>query len=317
MIAAEPDWLDLRAPFDDAARQYARPLLDKAAEALSVGPERPLVVIDIGAGTGNSMRWFDHHLRERLPGRSLHRVLVDADEAALDIAAQRFGTTVRTVAAPIASLPDIAATALAEASLEATQPSNLLITGSALLDVLTRDDMVAIAETLRRFSGIGLFLLSISGQWRLSPPHPNDEALDEAFGRHQSRQSRLGTQAAAALEEEAGRIGAQVESSDSPWHLEAPRDAEFLTRFLTERVDAAIDADPSLATIGQAWLAQRLNGVKAQGTVEEQSPVGTQSPVEAGGPGDRRPGLDVVVEHTDVLITPTFPDGEAADESHG
>lgn len=316
MIAAEPDWLDLRAPFDDAARQYALPLLDKAANALSAGPERPLVVIDIGAGTGNSMRWFDHHLRERLPGRSLHRVLVDADEAALDIAAQRFGTTVRTVAAPIASLPDVAAQALAEASLEARQPGNLLITGSALLDVLTRDDLVAIAETLRRFSGIGLFLLSISGQWRLSPPHPDDGVLDEAFGRHQRRQSRLGMQAAAALEEVALRIGSQVESSSSPWHLEAPRDAEFLTRFLTERVDAAIEADPSLAAIGQGWLAERLNDAKTQSPVEEQSPVRMQDPVDAGGPAQRRAELDVVVEHTDVLITPTFLNGEA-DEPHG
>lgn len=305
MITAEPDWLDLRAPFDDAARQYALPLLDRAAGALRAGHEQPLVVIDIGAGTGNSMRWFDHHLRERLPGRSLHRVLVDADEAALDVAAQRFGTTVRTVAAPIALLPDIAAKALAEASLDSGQPSNLLITGSALLDVLTPGDMVAIAETLRRFSGFGLFLLSISGRWRLSPPHPDDGVLDQAFGRHQCRESRLGTQAVAALEEQAHRIGAQVESSASPWHLEAPRDTQFLTRFLTERVDAATEADPRLATIGRAWLAERLNAVTGQ------------SPVEAGGPDDRRARLDVVVEHTDVLITPTVFDSEAADESHG
>ena len=303
--AAEPDWLELRAPVDDAARQYALPLLDRAADALRAGTERPLVVIDIGAGTGNSMRWFDHHLGERLPGRSFHRVLVDADEAALNIAAQRVGTMVRIVAAPIASLPDIAAEALAEAELASTQPGNLLITGSALLDVLTPDDMAAITETLRRFSGIGLFLLSISGRWRLTPPHPDDGALDEAFSLHQCRESRLGTQAAAALEEEARRSGAQVESSPSPWHLEAPRDTEFLTRFLTERVDAAIEADPRLATRAQAWLAQRLHGVETQDTVE------------VGGPVDQKAGLTVVVEHTDVLIFPALFDHEAADEPPG
>ena len=302
MIAAEPDWLDLRAPFDDAARQCALPLLDNAAGALTVDCERPLVVIDIGAGTGNSMRWFDRHLRERLPGRSLQRVLVDADEAALEVAAQRFGEDVTTVAAPIASLPDIAAKALAEASLASTQPGNLLITGSALLDVLTREDMVAIAETLRRYSGIGLFLLSISGRWRLRPPHPDDEILDEAFGRHQRRESRLGTQAVAALDVEARRIGAQVESSPSPWHLEAPKDSEFLTRFLTERVDAAIEEDPRLAARGRAWLAQRLNAL------EEQDPA------ETGGAGDQKAWLDVVVEHTDVLIAPTLLDGQMTDE---
>ena len=309
--AAEPDWLDLRAPFDDAARQYALPLLDRAAEALRVGPERPLVVIDIGAGTGNSMRWFDRHLRERLPGRSLHRVLVDADEAALDIAAQRFSTKVTTVAASIDSLPDVAAQALADAELDSTQPGNLLITGSALLDVLTPADMVAIAETLHRFSGSGLFLLSISGRWRLTPPHPDDELLDEAFSRHQCRGSRLGTQAAPALGAEARRTGAQVESSLSPWHLKAPRDTEFLTRFLTERVDAAIEADPQLAATGQAWLAERLHRMKDQRSVEDQRRVAS------GGRAERKAGLEVLVEHTDVLIVSASVDTAAADEPYG
>lgn len=293
MTAAESGWLDLRVPFDDAARQCALPLLDKAVDALPEDSERPLVIIDLGAGIGNSMRWFDRHLRRRLPDRRLHRVLVDSDAAALDIAAQRFGTAVRTVATPIASLPGVAAEALAEVAAEAPaetsaaspRPADLLITGSALLDVLTRDDMVVIAETLARFSGVGLFLLSVSGRWKLTPSHLDDAVLDEAFSRHQRRDSRLGTHAVATLAAEACRIGGQVDTSNSFWDLKAPRDAGFLTRFLTERVDAAIEADPRLATIGRAWLDTRLHG-----------------------------GLEVVVDHTDVLIDATVLDSPRTGE---
>ncbi|GAA1941271.1 trans-aconitate methyltransferase [Brevibacterium antiquum] len=308
MNAAEPDWLDLRVPFDDAARQYALPLLDMAARALSldaerqVGTERPLVVIDLGAGTGNSMRFFDRHLVQRLPERPLHWVLVDADESALEIAAGRFTTAVRTVAAPITSLPGIAAEVLDEVLTEVGKASmtevgtakprderrtaaaagtpdscDLLITGSALLDVLTRDDLTAIVDTLHRFSGIGIFLLSISGQWHLTPTRPEDGVLDEAFVAHQRRDSRLGTQAAPVLETKARSIGARVESSASPWHLEAPRDSEFLTRFLTERVDAAVEEGPRLRTAGRAWLTDRLAQAE----------------------------LRVVVDHIDVLIDAT------------
>lgn len=308
MIAAEPDWLDLRVAFDDAARQHALPLLDKTARALRadserplVDSERPLVVIDLGAGTGNSMRFFDRQLVQRLPERPLHWVLVDADESALEIAAGRFGAAVRTIAAPISSLPDIAAEVLEEVLTDVgkakpvgaarIQPAaspdscDLLITGSALLDVLTHDDLVSIADTLQRFSGIGLFLLSISGQWHLTPPHPDDGVLDEAFGRHQRRESRLGTHAATELETVARSAGARVETSASPWHLEAPRDAEFLTRFLTERVDAAIEEDPALQAKGKAWLEDRLAQAE----------------------------LSVVVDHTDVLIDATGHRGRTAD----
>lgn len=321
MIAAEPDWLDLRVPFDDAARQYALPHLDKVVQALSVDTQRPLIAIDLGAGTGNSMRWFDHHLVQRLPNRPLHWVLVDADEAALEIAAGRFGPAVRTVAAPISSLPTIAAEALDEVLDEAPaeigkagagghprtapaaspHPCDLLITGSALLDVLTRDDMAAIVDTLHRFSGIGLFLLTISGQWHLSPTQPGDGVLDEAFGRHQRRDSRLGTHAAAELERQARSVGARVETSASPWHLEAPRDSEFLTRFLTERVDAAVEEDPRLRAAGREWLEDRLDRL---------DDVEPRSNGDAGGSGGQEAGLSVVVDHTDVLIDATFQQGQ-------
>lgn len=317
MTAAEPEWLDLRVPFDDAAREHSLSLLDLAAPTLSAvsaqvhpggGTEpdsqadagnhvdvgRPLVVIDIGAGTGNSMRWFDHHLRERLPGRPLSWVLLDADAASLEIAAERSANSVRAIVAPISSLPAIAAEVLTEvtgetpASDESFGSCDLLITGSALLDVLTRADMKAISDTVRRFSGIGIFVLNISGEWSLRPPHPDDGIVGDAFDRHQRRSGRLGTESTAVLAEEAYMAGAEVRTSESPWTIEAPRDIEFLSRFLTERIDAAVEEEPQLVQRAHDWLDCRLN---------------------------QSAELRVVVDHTDILIdaTPTATDtGTAA-----
>lgn len=298
MTAADHDWLDMRAPFDDAARERSLVLLDEAAEALAGGPDaEPLTVIDIGAGTGNSARWFDRALRTRLPGRALRWVLLDADAASLRAAARAMPEAV-TVTAPITDLPAIAAahlpgvtgedpsgrTTAEQASGRAAAdrapgppaPARLLITCSAVLDVLTPADVDAVIGTLTRFSGLGMFLLSITEHWPLDPPDRRDALIEHAFSEHQARAGRLGDAGGAVLADAARRAGARVTTGDSPWDLQAPRDRAFLSRFLSERVDAVIEEDPELRPVAEEWLAERLT--------------------QAGT------GLRVTVEHLDVLV---------------
>src|SRR5699024_10822004 len=89
VMTAAHDWLDLRVPYDDAARQHSLSLLNQLGPALrspTVGQLQPVAVIDIGAGTGNSACWFRQHLPDLLPGLSLRWVLIDTDQAALDTA---------------------------------------------------------------------------------------------------------------------------------------------------------------------------------------------------------------------------------------
>ncbi|WP_209371882.1 hypothetical protein [Brevibacterium renqingii] len=288
MTAAEPDWLDLRLTVDDAARQQSLPLLDRAVAALGPEDDKPLLVIDIGAGTGNSARWFDVRLRERLPGRELTWVLFDADRASLDLAGRSLPQA-RTVCGPISALPDIARGLLtvdlhrtaADRAGAAAEPvrqkrPDLLLTCSALLDVLTSADLDAIVRTLDELAGIGLFLLSITGGWSLDPAHQHDALLDAAFTAHQHRVGRLGCDAPDELMALARARGAEVMSGSSPWRLQAPEDREFLARFLTERIEAAVDEDPELAETGKQWCADRLRQLDAR--------------------------LDVTVGHRDVLI---------------
>ena len=277
MTAADHDWLDMRAPFDDAARERSLVLLDEAAGALVGGPDaEPLTVIDIGAGTGNSARWFDRALRTRLPGRPLRWVLLDADAASLRVAARSMPDAT-TVTAPITRLPEIAAAHLPDPHASDPQaPGRLLITCSAVLDVLTPADVDAVVDTLTRFSGLGMFLLSITEHWPLDPPDRRDALIEHAFSEHQARAGRLGDAGGAVLADAARRAGARVTTGDSPWDLQAPRDRAFLNRFLSERVDAVIEEDPELRPVAEEWLAERLT--------------------QAGT------GLRVTVEHLDVLV---------------
>jgi SAM-dependent methyltransferase len=66
--AFDGDWLDLREPYDAAARDFG--LAVRLAAAL---PARPRI-LDLGAGTGSLLRWLGHFIR-----RAQAWTLVDAD----------------------------------------------------------------------------------------------------------------------------------------------------------------------------------------------------------------------------------------------
>jgi len=71
-----PGWLALREPADHAARSR-----DLAARIRGLVPDGPLVIHDLGSGTGSMARW----LAPQLPGPQTW-VLHDRDAALLDVA---------------------------------------------------------------------------------------------------------------------------------------------------------------------------------------------------------------------------------------
>lgn len=253
-MTAAHDWLDLRVPYDDAARQHSLSLLNQLGPALrspTVGQLQPVTVIDIGAGTGNSARWFRQHLPDLLPGQSLRWVLIDTDQAALDTAVATL-PDVETVTANIRQLPSIANDLLA------STPGRLLVTGSAVLDVLTTCDLQAIIATLVQHGGLGLFLLSVTGQWQLSPADCDDAKINDAFCKHQRRDGKLGPIAPEVLSQLAVEADAEVTTAPAAWQLTAPYDQAFIERFLTERIAAATEQQPQLQTVATRWLHRRL-----------------------------------------------------------
>ncbi|MEU8294171.1 MULTISPECIES: class I SAM-dependent methyltransferase [Streptomyces] len=272
-----PEWLQLREPADAAARSYD--LLDPLRIRLANLPGRAgggLVVHDIGCGTGSMGRW----LAPRLDGTQ-HWVLHDRDPYLLHFAAvasprsaaDGSHVTVETRRGDVARLtPD----ALAGAS---------LVTASALLDVLTREEVGALAAACAGAGCPALLTLSVAGRVELTAPHPLDTEITEAFNAHQRRGGLLGPDAVTAAAEAFTEHGATVRLNPSPWRL-GPEDAALTEQWLRGWVGAAVEERPELAERATAYLAERLDACAAG-------------------------KLRVVVHHTDLLALCRPVDGGA------
>jgi hypothetical protein len=233
-------WLALRVPADNSARAVTtRTLLPRLVEHLAVsGAEHGLEVIDLGSGTGANQRW----LAPRLP--FVQRWLcVDQDP-----------TLQRDPAPPHTQLL-VADVGVLE-SILAEPGGARLVTCSALLDLLTRAELEALGAALVRARTPALFSLTVTGAMALSPPDPLDSSLLEAFNQHQRRGARAGPDAGQALTQlvEAHLC---VRTAETPWLLDQRDDAEFVRRFLLDRVAEAADQDPTLDSVGEAWLKLR------------------------------------------------------------
>ncbi|OIJ64795.1 trans-aconitate methyltransferase [Streptomyces mangrovisoli] len=243
-----PEWLALREEADAFAR--AADLLDPLRIRLANLPGRAhgTVIHDLGCGTGSMGRW----LAPRLDGAQ-HWVLHDRDPYLLHFAAvaspraaaDGSRVTVETRRGDVARLtPD----ALVGAT---------LVTASALLDVLTREEVEALAEACAGASCPALLTLSVAGRVELEPAHPLDTEIVEAFNAHQRRDGLLGPDAVDVACEAFGERGATVIVHPSAWRL-GPEQAELTAQWLRGWVGAAVEESPELAERAEAYLAERL-----------------------------------------------------------
>ncbi|MFH8554878.1 class I SAM-dependent methyltransferase [Streptomyces celluloflavus] len=272
------EWLELREPADARARsgELLAPLTAHLAQAPSATGRT--VVHDLGCGTGSMGRW----LAARLPGPQ-HWVLHDRDPELLrlaaagmpDTAADGSPVTVRTRQGDI--------TQLRAADLDGAS----LVTASALLDLLTADEVDAFAAACVRARCPALLALSVVGRVGLDPADPLDTELTAAFNAHQRRvhgnRRLLGPDAADAAARVFRRRGAKVWSRPSPWRLGAGQEA-LLSRWLTEWVAAAVEQQPELGPRADAYLRRRSRSCAAG-------------------------RLRAVVHHGDLLALPAAPGG--------
>jgi Methyltransferase domain len=222
------DWLALREPADAAARDTG--LADQLRDRLTP----PLTVRDLGCGTGSMGRW----LAPRLPGPQ-HWVLMDRDPALLTHAGTHLpdAVTVETRQGDV--------TALTKDDLAGTD----LVTCSALLDLLTTDEVDGLVAICAASRTAALFTLSVTGEVRLDPPDPLDDYVTVAFNAHQRREATgrrlLGPDAAAVAAAAFTKAGATVHLRETPWRLgsdSAPLAAEWLSGW----VGAAAEQRPDL-----------------------------------------------------------------------
>ncbi|GAA2259579.1 MULTISPECIES: class I SAM-dependent methyltransferase [Streptomyces] len=242
-----PEWLELREPADASAR--AHDLLDPLRIRLANLPGKSGVVIhDLGCGTGSMGRW----LAPRLDGAQ-HWILHDRDPYLLHFAAVSSprsaadGTrvTVETRRGDVARLtPD----ALQGAS---------LVTASALLDVLTREEIDTLAAACTGAGCPALLTLSVAGRVELTPSHPLDAEIAQAFNDHQRRDGLLGPDAVTVAAEAFSEHGATVRLHPSPWRL-GPEQAALTEQWLRGWVGAAVEERPELRAEADVYLTNRL-----------------------------------------------------------
>ncbi|MTK02209.1 methyltransferase domain-containing protein [Micromonospora sp. CP22] len=250
-IELPPDfaqWLALREPADVAAR--STDLVDMLRAALPGGG--PLVVHDLGAGTGSLARW----LAPLLPGPQ-HWILHDQDA---DLLARARAAVPPTAAdgAPVTvetrrgDLTRLAAAELADAA---------LVSASALLDMLTAEELDDLIAACAKAGCPALFLISVTGTVRLTPDDSLDDEIAAAFNAHQRRTANgrrlLGPDAVDACVAAFARHGVEVQLRPSPWQL-GPDQAALAAQWFTGWLDAAREQDPELSTRTEEYARRRL-----------------------------------------------------------
>ncbi|MFC5949357.1 SAM-dependent methyltransferase [Pseudonocardia lutea] len=235
----EPDWLALREPADAEAR--AADLAALVAARL----EPPLVVRDLGCGSGSMGRW----LAPRLP-RPQRWYLHDRDPRLLALAAA--SVPGEPVEGELSELTDLAGTSL--------------VTCSALLDLLTAEEVAQLARLCVDAGAAALFTLSVTGGARLDPAEPLDGDLAAAFDAHQRRvvagRRLLGPDAGAVAAEAFRVLGAEVTTGPSPWRL-GPGHPELTEEWLRGWIAAACEQEPGLAADAGPYLRRRLAALAA------------------------------------------------------
>ena len=252
-VQTPPEWLALREPVDAAARSAE--LVEEIRRYLP--PTSGTTVHDLGCGTGSMPRW----LAPRLTGAQ-HWVLYDRDAGLLaraagdppDAAADGAPVTMRT------RLRDV--TRLYPEELAGAN----LITASALLDVMTSDELERLVATC---AGVGcpvLITLSVTGRVELTPTDPFDRRVADAFNAHQRRtvgaRRLLGPEAVGAAVAGFTRLGFDVLVRSSPWRLGPGRSALVATWF-AGWLAAASEQSPELTAVfsyGRRRLAEAAEG---------------------------------------------------------
>jgi hypothetical protein len=269
LVRVSNEWLALREPADAAARSR------ELAEHLAHRPPASgrWVIHDLGGGTGAMGRW----LAPLLPGPQ-HWVVHDRD--------------VELLAPAAADVPGSAADGGAvsvetkQSDITRLQPGDLadatLITASALLDMLTEEQLARMVDACAAAGCPILLAMSVVGRVGLTPTDPLDRLMAAAFDAHQRRPTErgrlLGPDAAAVAVEQFAGLGAEVLVRSSPWRLGRSQ-ADLAAVWFTGWVGAACEQQPELTAEAEAYARRRL----------AQAAAGQ---------------LEVTVDHADLLVLP-------------
>ncbi len=200
------DWLGLREPLDARSRDAGLlRLLGTWA-----GGRSGLRILDLGCGSGANLRVLAPAL-----GANQRWTALDHDPALLArLPGELAGPGWRALVSPLeAGLTEL------DAVDGGAAPD--LVTGSALLDLVSQDWLAGLVE---RYRGSAFyFALSVEDRVALAPAHPADDAVLEAFAADLRRDKGLGPalggRAPAVAERLLQAAGHRVAAATSDWQL--------------------------------------------------------------------------------------------------
>lgn len=229
------DWLDRREAADRRARDSG--LLAQAEHWLDDSPNsgKAPVVVDLGAGTGSTLRALSAQ-------KPLTWRLVDNDQTLLTEAQRRHGRT-QQIETCIADLADIDGLPLAGAR---------LVTASALFDLVSAEFIEVLAKELKtqcEHNPVGLYAaLNYDGSTHWTPEHPLDDVVLQAFNRDQRKDKgfgpALGPEAGSVIHNVFNQAGFEVYSAASPWGLDGA-DQTMVSALITG-IAGAVSGSPEM-----------------------------------------------------------------------
>lgn len=204
--------------------------------AVAAAGPRP-VILDLGCGTGSTIRALSPLLPE---ATTWH--LVDNDPELLDQAGASAGGAVTLHPQDLQALDSLPLHGVT------------LVTGSALIDLVSRAWLVELAQRVRVPV---YFALSYDGTMVWNPEDSRDSFVTAAFNRHQQGDKgfgqALGAQAAATAAEVFSNAGWEVTGASSAWQL-GPADEALQAALVEGIARAAAEAGETRA---QAWGVDR------------------------------------------------------------
>jgi hypothetical protein len=275
MSGFSANWLSMREPFDAAAR--AAPLVVELRRRIPRGTSAaPLEVVDLGAGAGSNLRY----LAPQLGGEQRWR-LVDHDRALLGaaLAATRTWAASRSavVSPTTAELTlraaefacrvggeqfDLAGDALANLVL----PTRGLVTAAALLDLVSKRWLEALATRCKAAGAAVCFALSYDGRTVCTPNEPEDALALDLFNRHQRLDkgfgAALGPTAASAAEQVFATHKYRVLTERSDWDI-GPQHTAMQHALLDGWLAAALEIAPEHTARLTVWHRRRRAHVEA------------------------------------------------------
>jgi len=260
------DWLKLRESADLAARDPA--LARRFTAALPRGVERPVCLVDLGAGSGANCR----ALLPRIAGNQ-DWILVERDPDLIAAQSEEFTLWARRQGYPILAGGGHLTISVGESrwtvrneiidlardwrALEALGADG--VTAAAFFDLVSARWCDQFATVLAHWRVPFLAALTVDGRRDWAPALAEDAQLVAAFGRHQTRDKgfgpALGGAAARHLASALAASGFAVTEAASDWRLDA-RDRNLITELIRGETSAAREAGAD-ATLVANWETRR------------------------------------------------------------